>query len=190
MGTTLSGKKPGGTDATFKWLLHTASATLEDPRRVTTGNGLETALVIGTDTLGLVSADGHTATLDAAELTADRSYSLPDHSGMLVVTGFGGTLVAENGHVMARDPSPPSSIWSVDLNASGGVLAISFNRGLTSGIIITAALTANRVWTLPDVEGVLPVVASYANQTAANAAVAVGDAWWDTTLKKLRVRLS
>ena len=154
------------------------------------GNGLETALLLGADTLGLVNPDGFTATFDPVDLTANRSYSLPDHSGTLVVTNSSGTLVAEAGRLMVLDPSPPSGIWSVDLNAAGGVQAISFNRGLISGLIITAALTANRVWTLPDVEGVLPVLPSYANATAANAAVAVGDAWWDTTLKKTRVRLS
>jgi hypothetical protein len=38
--------------------------------------------------------------------------------------------------------------------------------------------------------GMLPVLRMYADSTAANAAVSVGDAWWDTTLNKARVRLT
>ena len=48
-------------------------------------------------------------------------------------------------------------------------------------------LTANRTQKLVDAAGVLPVVPEYVDLTAANAALAAGDYWWDTTLKKLRI---
>jgi hypothetical protein len=41
----------------------------------------------------------------------------------------------------------------------------------------------------PNASGTLPSLPAYADPTAANAAVAVGDVWWDTTLNKARVRL-
>lgn len=47
-------------------------------------------------------------------------------------------------------------------------------------------LTANRTQKLVDAAGVLPVVPEYVDLTAANGALAAGDFWWDTTLKKLR----
>jgi hypothetical protein len=54
----------------------------------------------------------------------------------------------------------------------------------------TSGLSASRGATAPDASGTLGVLRAYANSTAANAAVSVGDAWWDTTLKKARVRLT
>ncbi len=49
------------------------------------------------------------------------------------------------------------------------------------------ALAANRAQKFVDAGGVLPVVPEYVDLTAANAALASGDYWWDTTLKKLRI---
>jgi hypothetical protein len=49
-----------------------------------------------------------------------------------------------------------------------------------------ASLSANRSYTVPDVSGSIPIVPSYSDLTAANAALAAGDFFWDTTLKKLR----
>lgn len=41
----------------------------------------------------------------------------------------------------------------------------------------------------PAASGTLACLPAFANSTVANAAVSVGDAWWDTTLNKARVRL-
>ena len=46
---------------------------------------------------------------------------------------------------------------------------------------------ANRVVGIGDASGKIPIVPSYVDLTAANAALAAGDYWWDTTLKKLRI---
>lgn len=43
---------------------------------------------------------------------------------------------------------------------------------------------------LPNKTGAVCILPIYADSTAANAAVSVGDAWWDLTLNKARVRLS
>jgi hypothetical protein len=45
------------------------------------------------------------------------------------------------------------------------------------------------IQTHPFASGVYGVLRNYADSTAANAAVSVGDVWWDTTLNKARVRL-
>jgi len=51
-------------------------------------------------------------------------------------------------------------------------------------------ITAPRTASFPNVTGMVGVLRSFADSTAANAAVSVGDAWWDTTLNKARVRLT
>lgn len=50
-------------------------------------------------------------------------------------------------------------------------------------------LTANRQHTHPDRDGYVAIVPGYANSTLADAAVSVGEAWFDTTTKKVKVRL-
>lgn len=51
----------------------------------------------------------------------------------------------------------------------------------------TNKLTADRAYLLSDASGNIPIVPAYADETAANTALASGDFYWDTTLKKLRV---
>lgn len=63
--------------------------------------------------------------------------------------------------------------------------------GITQVVAFDASgITATRSWTMPDRSGTLAALPAYVDATAANAAVSVGDVWWDTTLKKARVRLS
>lgn len=51
------------------------------------------------------------------------------------------------------------------------------------------ALTQNREIKIPDKDGMIGVLPLFADSIAAAAAVSIGDAWWDTTLNKVRVRL-
>lgn len=82
---------------------------------------------------------------------------------------------------------------SIVLNQSGGSSA-SFTMFADSGfgamIFPPIGYSANRLLELPDADGVLSSLRSFVDQTAANAVVSVGDAWWDATLLKARVRLS
>lgn len=57
----------------------------------------------------------------------------------------------------------------------------------TSTTTLSHTPTANRAAVIGDAGGHIPVVPAYADLTAANAALAAGDYWWDTTLKKLRI---
>lgn len=59
----------------------------------------------------------------------------------------------------------------------------------TIGIGLTN-LTANRQHTHPDRDGYVAVVPGYADASAANAAISVGEAWFDYTTKKVKVRMS
>jgi hypothetical protein len=109
MGTTLEGKKPGGADATFRWLLHTGDATLASPRRVSTGDGLDTGLVVGAASIGVANAGGYVLTFDASALTAGRSVVWRDLAGTVALlddipeTSAGGNGVADLGKVPIFD---------------------------------------------------------------------------------------
>jgi hypothetical protein len=62
------------------------------------------------------------------------------------------------------------------------------NSNQTLSIEAAATLGANRAYVVPDATGtIVPIVPAYADETAANAALASGEFYWDTTLKKLRV---
>jgi hypothetical protein len=64
--------------------------------------------------------------------------------------------------------------------------------GLNSGnitVIQPTPPTADREIFWPDAGGTAAVVPPFADSTAADLVVSVGDAWYDTTLKKVRVRL-
>ena len=76
------------------------------------------------------------------------------------------------------------AIWGAD-----GAIRFTPNgfRGDANRINLTGPVaTGTRDIVLPDQSGTAPVVPQYADLTAANAALAAGDFWWDTTLKKLR----
>ena len=80
---------------------------------------------------------------------------------------------------------------NIGYSATGtGVGRVYFYGVGGNSIEITGTPTANRTQTIPDTSGTLGVLRAYADSTAANAAVSVGDAWWDTTLNKARVRLT
>lgn len=65
---------------------------------------------------------------------------------------------------------------------------IWYTAGTANNITIRpASLTANRTADFGDASGVIPIVPSYVDLTAANVALAAGDYFWDTTLKKLRL---
>lgn len=101
MGTTLSGKKPGAPDNTFRWLLQVGAEDLSSDRRVSLGDGTDSGLVLGTSTIGVGTTN--VATLSAAGLTGNRTISLPDVTGTLVVldgalgTPSSGTLTNATG---------------------------------------------------------------------------------------------
>lgn len=79
---------------------------------------------------------------------------------------------------------------------AGGIRLIHLTIPQTAGSVNEVRIDYSRVqkggalmdW--PAASGTLACLPQYANSTAANAAVSVGDAWWDTTLNKARVRLS
>lgn len=69
-----------------------------------------------------------------------------------------------------------------------GALGWFRNSDRTLSIEAAATLDANRTYIIPDATGTtVPIVPAYADETAANTALASGDFYWDTTLKKLRV---
>lgn len=55
---------------------------------------------------------------------------------------------------------------------------------------LTTNFTDDRQIEVGDANGTLSPLRDFVDQTAANAVVAIGDTWWDTTLKKARTRLS
>lgn len=75
--------------------------------------------------------------------------------------------------------------------ADGTIRFTQSSWGEANRISVSAdAATAARAQAHPDVSGKIAVLPIFANSTAANAAVSVGDVWWDSTLKKARTRMS
>jgi hypothetical protein len=111
-------------------------------------------------------------------------------NGKLAVFGDSGELNASSLFVV-HDPNDPDNVF-VGLDASGMQASMLFKQdGIASTCQLgPVGLTAPRVWVLPDQAGVVCILPPYANEAAANAAVSVGDGWYDTTLKKARTRMS
>lgn len=109
-------------------------------------------------------------------------------AGIRVLSNLGTGLFAEssNGTYHAEFGSDPEN--SVAIERLGGALVWYY--GAFTGRLKKAALTASREWALPDAGGSIGVLREFADAAAADAVVSVGDAWWDTTLKKARVRLT
>lgn len=84
--------------------------------------------------------------------------------------------------------SSPSTLVRPNL-ASLVLYQTPFGGSVTIGAMMTDSVSAHS-HTFPDVTGTVGTLPPFADTTAANAVVSVGDAWWDTTLNKARVRLS
>ena len=95
-----------------------------------------------------------------------------------------------DGRVLVAGDSGTSenfSIWgdgSIRWHPAGDSLSATYLK------MVCDAATALRTAAIPDVSGKVCILPTYADSTAANAAVSVGDVWWDTTLKKARTRMS
>jgi hypothetical protein len=59
-----------------------------------------------------------------------------------------------------------------------------------SGVTMTAPGPVVSSMSYPTASGFLSVLRGFVDSAAADAVVSIGDAWWDTTLNKARVRLS
>jgi hypothetical protein len=100
--------------------------------------------------------------------------------------GVGATIISISGvyHATFGDSGINQSFVARDKGAFGWFR----NDSRTLRIQAADSIAASRTYTIPDsaIATTLPVVPAYANLTAANTALDVGDIWWDTTLLKLR----
>ncbi len=80
-----------------------------------------------------------------------------------------------------RSQSSAAATLTVDASIVLGDAAVGF------AFILPDNLTDERTHQLPDADGTLASVPTYADLTAANVVLDAGDFFWDTTLKKLRV---
>jgi hypothetical protein len=100
--------------------------------------------------------------------------------------GVGATIISISGayHATFGDSGINQSFVARDKGAFGWFR----NDSRTLRIQAADSIASSRTYTIPDsaIATTLPVVPAYANLTAANAALDVGDIWWDTTLLKLR----
>ena len=84
MGTSLASKTIGGGDQAFKWYLHTSGTALASTPRISNGNGDDSGLVVGINTVGIHNAGGFVTTFTGLA-TADRAVSFPDAAGTVVL---------------------------------------------------------------------------------------------------------
>ena len=104
-------------------------------------------------------------------------------SGKVVLFNSEGALYAA-----AYEVSAPEEYADLALGISTNLIVLLDNISLNnvSFNVPNNSITANRSYTLPDVNGTVPIVPVYADLDAANTALAAGEFFWDTTLKKLR----
>ena len=113
MGTSLASKTIGGGDQAFKWYLHTSGTGLASTPRISNGNGDDTGLVVGVNTVGIHNAGGFVTTFTGLA-TADRAVSFPDAAGTVVFgdgSGVTDSLAfrAATGRTVAKLASDSSS---------------------------------------------------------------------------------
>ena len=89
MGTHLGSKTIGGADNAFKWYLHTNGINLASKPRISNGEGNDTGLVVGGNTIGVHNAGGF-KTMFTGLATADRTVSFPDADGTVVLNDGSG----------------------------------------------------------------------------------------------------
>jgi hypothetical protein len=114
-----------------------------------------------------------------------ESLALRDDYGALRAESFWMPGV-DGGTEMRSGDSLVEFFWNPDVGDPRSTAILEFHSTY-SWAIQASTLTANRAFNLPDFSGTLASVPSYVDLTAANAALASGDFFWDTTLKKLRV---
>jgi hypothetical protein len=132
-------------------------------------------------------------------LTATRTYTLPDASGTISLSGHTHVSaditdtttngVTNPGKVLRASSnsflSEPLTLPTVKLNDSlGHSLDVGgFYQTFTQGV-------DSYTWSYPESSGTITVLRAFAGESAAiSGGVQVGDVWWDSTLKKARVRL-
>ena len=113
MGTSLASKTIGGGDQAFKWYLHTSGTALASTPRICNGNGDDSGLVVGINTVGIHNAGGFVTTFTGLA-TADRAVSFPDAAGTVVLgdgSGVTDSLAfrAATGRTVAKLASDSSS---------------------------------------------------------------------------------
>lgn len=83
-----------------------------------------------------------------------------------------------------------SELTATSIVRTGSIQLLSFGSGYYGYLYAPNGMTQNAGYQLPQKSGWVGILDGYANSAAANAAVSVGDSWWDTTLKKVRTRMS
>lgn len=192
--------------------------TLAGDGAATTGTFTTTAAIPATSTLLIYREASGLQTLDLEPNTPLPAASMESQLDQLAMASMDRTTrrwvesrLREIGVVpiLSADVSDATSADTPDVlvkrNASGAAwfksITITENgqcyfNDMISGKRVSLAVpegefsSADRSVYWPDASGYLAVLPYFADSTAANASVSVGDAWYDTTLKKARVRLS
>ena len=128
------------------------------------------------------SWSGCSLDLSPALLTDDRTWDLPDKSGTVAMTSD--IPETSTGGYGATDGGKSAIFDGAGRLKAAGLVVL--NAEDVESVLINSGNLVDRDYQLPDANGTLPVVPAYADLDAANTALAAGEFFWDTTLKKLR----
>lgn len=146
-------------------------------------------------TLHLWSHNGfQTEIYGTVNQTAHRTLELPNSNGVLAVVSDPEGKIASS-EIQGASPAPyPNGLAMYGGNGeitSKEKLVLLGSNDNELNLRLFQPLTAGaRAANFPDQDGVVGILPNYNDSATANANVSVGDAWWDNTLKKVRVRLS
>jgi hypothetical protein len=108
MGQSLEFKSWGETDDAYTWVLHSSGTPLASGIRLSMGDGADTALFVGTETIGIYNAGGFRTELKSLA-TEDRVLNIANSAGLI----YPETVLVLSGDV---NSSGVSAVAVTDLN--------------------------------------------------------------------------
>jgi len=135
MGLSLENKTPGGSDQSFKWLLHTGGTTLATGFQVSLGDGTDTPLYLATGVIGVKNAGGYLTTLSSST-TSNTSRDLAKVKEETIIS-----LATATTNSTVTAVAVTGASFQPEANSSYAVKMVLFAKSLSTavGVRLTVA---------------------------------------------------